>query len=288
MSWFTRLRSRRRLSRTVLSLALVAGLLVLACDLDNGKEFDLPTDPSVIPDVTNVSLAVSIDPGNVPADGESYSTIFARVLNDGVPLPGVPILFYSEWGTVFTACGTPTTVSLADFSQAIITGPDGVASTLVQAPVLPNLYHNEQESNTIAAFALIDGVIVRAINNQNLWQVDFDGVSCQRRGSRIVLTARYAGRGIYPVSGCANVEWTATSRGLIVSEPTLCTEHGTTTATVEFDANDPPVPSTGTVQVTASFNGSGLNECVLDEDRSISITAAIQVNRTGSPVCVVH
>jgi hypothetical protein len=267
----------RRSSRTILSLALVAGALVLACDLDNGSDTGLPQDPSVQPDVQNVSLSVFIDPLNVPADGESYSTIHARLTQDGQPLPGVPILFYSEWGTIFTACALPQTVSEGDFGNGIITGTNGEASTLVQTPVLPNLYHNEQESNTVAAFALIDGVVLRAINNQNLWQVDLSELRCISGCSSRTFTVRatFKGRGIYRVSGCESVTWKVLPEtGVVFDGSTECDEDGTTRNTFKKMIG---AASKLTIQVTANFDGAGLNECVLDEDRSLAISGSINV-----------
>src|SRR5262245_25206858 len=157
MGGFHSVSFRRRVSRTGLTLAAFSALLILACDLNNGNSPDRPNEPPVVIDPTTVQTSVFIEPGNIPADGESYSTIHARIKIDGQEAVGVPVLFYSEWGTVFTACGTPTTVTTSSFNNAIITGTNGEASTLIQAPVLPELYLHAQESNTIAAFFLVNG-----------------------------------------------------------------------------------------------------------------------------------
>jgi len=272
---------RRGVSRTILSLGFLAVTLIVACSLDEGNGFNQPRDPTVIIDPTTINASVFVDPSNVPADGESYSTIHARLMIDGAPAIGVPVLFYSEWGTVFTACGTPTTVTLAAFTNSIITGTNGEASTLIQAPVLPNLYRNEQESNTVAAFFLINGIIYRVINNQNLWQVDLASINCKKEGgNRVTVTSTFSGRGTtYPVSACDSVDYTVTSNDAVVTARTLCSDRGRTSATVEF--NNATVNAI-TLQVVGNFNGAGLNECVLDENRSLSVVGHIRVNRSGS------
>lgn len=279
MSLFQRTLFRRRASRVALSLGFLATVLVLACDLDNGGDFNRPEDPTVIIDPTTVGASVFIEPPNVPADGESYSTIHGRLTLDGQPAVDVPVLFYSEWGTVFTACGTPTSVTAASFQNGIITGTNGEASTLIQAPVLPNLYSHDQESNTIAAFFLINGVIFRAINNQNIWQVELANVSCASGFPRRTVTVTFAARnGTLPVSGCANVQWTSLSDNATVTEQTLCDARGRTSAVVEFN---PATSGDARIQVVAGFEGAGLNECVLDTDRSLQVVGIITVPRSG-------
>jgi hypothetical protein len=280
MSLFHRSLFRRRAPRVALSLGFLATVLVLACDLDNGEDFNRPEDPTVIIDPTTVGTAVFVDPPNVPADGESYSTIHGRITLDGQPAVGVPTLFYSEWGTVFTACGTPTTVNAAAFQNAIITGENGEASTLIQAPVLPNLYSNEQESNTIAAFFLIKGTIFRAINNQNIWQVNLASVQCPASPPpRRTVTVTFAARnGTLPVSACSSVNWTSLTSNATVTNTTLCDSRGRATAVVQFN----PGTTEARIQVVASFEGAGLNECVLDTDRSLDVVGVITVPLAGS------
>jgi hypothetical protein len=270
---------RRRGPRTGLALAASAALLILACDLDNGDSLDRPGDPPVVVDPATVEVSVFIDPPNIPADGESYATIHGRIRIDGEPVVGIPVLFYSEWGTVFTACGTPTTVSVNAFQNAIITGTNGEASTLVQAPVLPNLYRHEQESNTIAAFFLVRGFIFRAINNQNLWQVGLNSLRCQPAsctGSTVTVIARYLdGRG-QPISGCASAQWSASPDVVDFEANTLCATDGTTRNTFQFDPGTPSGTNV-TIQVATTFNGAGLNECVLDENRNLTIAGQINI-----------
>jgi len=275
----------QRLSNKGLLLCIFAlSIWGISCDLDNGKGISIPQDPVHIIDPSTVDVSVFVDPPNVPADGESHSTIHARIKINGQPAQRVPVLFYSEWGTVFTACATPQGVSIGDFADGIVTGINGEASTLIQAPVLPNLFKNEQESNTVAAFFLVDGSIFTAINNQNVWQVDLSTVKCNLENSRVRIRATFAGRGIYPVSACNSVRWQANSSNISVTEDTLCTNEGHSSATVEFNSGS----TKGTVEIVANFSGFGPNECILDVTRNLAVIGYVTIDKSsGSAKCTV-
>jgi hypothetical protein len=284
MNGFKSISFRRRGPRIALTLVAFATLLILACDLQNGNSLDRPQDPPVVIDPTTVDISVFTEPGNIPADGNSYSTIHARIKINGQEPVGIPVLFYSEWGTVFTACGTPTTVTTSSFRNAIITGTNGEASTLIQAPVLPNLYAHGQESNTVAAFFLVNGFIFRAVNNQNLWQVGLDSLKCAGSASctanssnTVTVVARYLDGRNQPISACNSAVWTASPANLVTFEPnTLCATDGTTRNTFRFNPGT-PTNTAVTVQVATTFTGAGLNECVLDTNRDLTIAGSISI-----------
>jgi hypothetical protein len=75
------------------------------------------------------------------------------------------------------------------------------------------------------------------------------------------------------------VDYTVTSDDAVVTARTLCADNGRTSATVEFRN---AAVNAVTLQVVGNFIGAGLNECVLDEDRSLTVVGHIRVNRSGN------
>ncbi len=294
--------------RSTLVFALLLGALVAACSLDEGSENNLPVDPSVVIDPTQITLSVELLPFNVPADGVTHTTIVAQILVEGKPVPNVPVLFYSEWGRLYTACTTPQTVTAGAFSKGLSTNSEGFASTLLQSPVLPHLYKDDNESNTIGAFFLVNGQIFQTINSSIIWQV---GLASLRSAPNdvddsISVTAEFvSGRGD-PVSGCSGVSWsTVPTSGVEIQNKSLCDSSGRARTTVKFkrycDADKPSCDSilennkcpggttdvcSVTLEMVATFNGAGLNECVLDTDASLAIIGLLGLSRPRGCKCI--
>jgi hypothetical protein len=279
--------SLRLMPRTILTLAVLAGAFLLACDLDEGRRFEELDDPGIVINPSAVTTSVEVFPFNLVADGETHGSIAARILVDGRPVPGIPVLFYSEWGQLFTACTGAQVPPISAFSNGIITNPDGFASTLMNAPVLPHQFRDDNESNTIAAFFLVNGQVFSAYTTQVLYQVQLAGLSdCRVNADGTAsFSLLYAGRGnTLPVSGCASFSAQAISPGASASATSGCSTGGRARVTVSGVAPTGPT----TVQVTAEFVGAGLNECILDEDRNLSVTNFITIRPGASQRCQIE
>jgi hypothetical protein len=262
-------------------LALVVGFTV-ACDLDEGDGFTDRTDPTIVIDPSSVNVSVTVEPRDVPGDGEATGTVVARLLIDGQPVAGIPVLFYSEWGRLYTACTSSQTPTISQFGRGLLTSTLGTASVLLEAPVLPDLFNDTNESNTIAAFFLIDGQVFPAFSGQNIWKVQLKSMSCvpsncRTTGDSITVIARY-GTARHPgVTGCAGATWSVLpSSDVSFIGSTLCTDQGETRNTFIYNREeDDTEDHCYTVQVATRFAASGPNECVLDQ----SVTQTIASTR---------